>query len=245
MTGRELIGSSQATLRHGSRVAALVLLAWLGLAAAPAHAAPSYAGAMFRYWEFTNDNDLRDYMVYWAGGPFHAVLEYWDFELGEDQFRPEFGVHLRDSRRSVYSFTWRHEGNQERFFIGTDQVLGDGPFVARAEISPIVARESTLVVVSAGLDYYWGSYNFAQITVIRDPRDGGLWVVPMRVRLANERNDWIQVGVAPASQRSIGWLAEAKVRGIRFGIERNSRYDFTSIDNVIFSIGYERVIGAP
>jgi len=224
-----------------ARIVAVGLAAgWLLPCAA--QAAPPYAGAQFRYWDFNTDNDLRDYIVYWVPGPFHATLEYWDYRFAEDQFRPELGIHLRDARRSVYTLQWRHERRQERFFIGTDQVLARG-FVGRAEVSPIVSNDSTLVVLSAGFDYYWGSYHFFQASVIRDPRDGGLWVVPLRVRLATEGNNWLQAGIAPASERTIGWSVEARISGVRVGIERNNRYDFTSTDNLIFTLGYERLFG--
>ena len=101
-------------------------------------------------------------------------------------------MHLRDQRRSVYTLQWRHERDDERAWVGTEQVVGRH-WVARAEVSPLVFRDSTTIVWDAGADVYYGSYGFAGATVVRDPRDDGLWVVPVRVRLANERNDWVQV----------------------------------------------------
>jgi len=207
------------------------------LAAAPAPAAP-VAGAQFRYWDFSDDQSMRDVLAYVAPGPFHVQLEYWDFETGEDQFRPEVGLHWRDRRRSSYGVAWRHERYAERFFLETGQVL-DEHWVARATVSPIVMDDETLVVGEIGADVYWHSYSFAGITVIRDPREGGLWVVPLRARIANESNDWIQLTVAPASRRTIGWAADAKLRFVRLGVERNSRFDFTTRDNVIYTAGLE------
>jgi hypothetical protein len=175
-------------------------------------------------------------------GPFHVQLEYWDFvdRQTDDQFRPEIGVHLRDRRRSVYTLQWRHERHQERYWAMTDQVVADH-WVARAEVSPIVASDSTVWVWAVGADYYWGSYHFAQATLIHDPRGGDeeLWVVPLRVRLANERNDWVQATLAPASRRTLGWAVDAKLRWLRAGVERNNRYDFTRLDNTIFTLGLE------
>jgi hypothetical protein len=220
--------------------AALALgLAMLLPAAAPA--AP-VVGAQARYWSFSNDNDLRDALVYVAPGPFHVQLEYWDFERGQDQFRPEIGLHLRDRRRSVTTVQWRHERGAERFWLGTEQVV-DRHWVARAEVSPIVEGSRTTTVVDAGADVYWGSYDFAGITVIRDPREDGLWVVPARLRLASERNDWVQLALAPASRRTLGWAADLKWKVLRAGVERNSRFDFTRLDNVIFTLGLERPLG--
>lgn len=213
---------------------ALLLVA---LAAAPAAAAP-VAGAQFRYWDFSDGEAMRDVLAYVAPGPFHVQLEYWDFERGEDQFRPEFGLHLRDRRRSSYDVAFRHERYADRFFFETGQVLGDR-WVARAGVSPILTDDETLVVGEAGADVYWHSYSFAGFTVIRDPREDGLWVVPVRARFANESNDWFQVTVAPASQRTIGWAADAKFRFVRLGVERNSRFDFTTRDNVIYTAGLE------
>jgi hypothetical protein len=201
-------------------------------------------GAQVRYWSFSDGNDLRDALAYWAPGPFHVQLEVWDFvDPGtQDQFRPEVGVHLRDRRRSVYTLQWRHERRQERFWAGTDQVLSDH-VVGRLELSPIVASDSTLWVASAGADYYWGSWNFLSATVIRDPRADGLWVVPLRLRIANEANDWFQATIAPASRRTLGWAVDVKQRWLRLGVERNNRYDFTRLDNTIYTVGFEVPLG--
>lgn len=209
---------------------------------APLHAdPPRRLGALYRYWDAEQGaSDLRDYIVWWAPGWFHVQFEYWDFVAPQshDHARPEAGLHLRDHRRSVYTLQWRHEYRRERFTLGTDQVLG-AHWVGRLEASPIVWPDSTQVVLSAGADCYWGSWNFASATVIRDPRGDDLWVVPLRVRLASEADDWVQATLAPASRRSLGWAFDVKWRGVRLGIERNSRYDFTDVDNVILTVGYE------
>ncbi len=222
------------------------VLASLALAAPAAATPPSYGGAQYRYWAFSNHNDLRDVLAYWVPGLFHLQLEYWDFvdPKTDDQFRPEIGVHLRDARRSVYTFQWRQERRQDRFWVATDQVLG-GHWVGRVEISPVVSQDSTEWVLSAGADYYWGSYHFAQATVIRDPRGDDLWVVPMRVRLATEQDDWLQATVAPASKRTLGWAVDAKKGWLRVGVERNNRYDFTNLDNVIYTIGLQVPLSQP
>ncbi len=207
-------------------------------AGAPAGSQP-YAGAQFRYWAFSNANDLRDILAYWVPGPFHVQLEVWDFVRGDDQYRPEIGLHLRDARRSVYTLQWRHEQAAERCWLGTDQVLSRH-LVGRAEASPIVAHQGrTDWVYAGGLDCYWADYDFVTATVIRDPRGGGLWVVPVRLRLADGRNDWIQATVAPASRRTVGWALDAKLRWLRLGVERNNRYDFTSLENVVWTAGVE------
>jgi hypothetical protein len=218
----------------------LVTLAACAATAAPAASAPPplRVGAQYRYWDFSDGNDLRDPIVYALAGPVHVALEVWDFARGQDQFRPEIGLHLRDARRSVYTVQWRHEREQERFWLGTDQVLDDH-WVGRVEVSPIVGEVRTDVVLAAGADLYWKSYDFASVTVIRDPRQGGLWVVPVRVRLANESNDWVQATLAPASERTIGWALDAKLRWLRAGVERNNRFDFTTLDNLIWTLGVE------
>ena len=222
------------------RAAAVLLLA--GLLAAPPAAAETTGrlGGQYRYWTVSDGNDLRDVLLYWATPRFHVQLEHWDFAdpQTDDRFRPEVGLSLRDRRKGVYSAQWRHERRQERYWFGTDQILGDH-VVGRAEVSPIVASGSTLWVASLGADYYWKSWNFLSLDVIRDPRLDGLWVVPMRVRLANEANDWVQVTVAPASRRTIGWAVDVKKRWVRVGVERNNRYDFTRVDNTIVTAGFE------
>jgi hypothetical protein len=228
--------------------AAIVCLAALGGGlglARPAYAMPQpYVGGQFRYWVFSNGNDLRDVIAYWVPGPFHVQLEYWDFKdpAAKDQFRPEVGIHLRDRRQSVYTAQWRHEGEDERLTFGTDQILANG-WVARAEVSPIIGPNETQTVVSAGVDYYFGSYNFASASAVRDPRGANLWTIPLRLRGANESNDWVQLTIAPTTQLSLGWSFEARVKGVRFGIEKNSRYDFTNTDNLVFSLGYDHDLG--
>lgn len=217
----------------------LLTLIALAVLAPGARAAQPYAGAQFRYWQFSNDNDLRDYLIYYVPGPFHVTLEYWDPDFGPDQFRPEIGLHLRDARGSVYTVQWRHENQQERFWLETEQILEAG-LVGRASISPIVATNETVVVYAVGADYYWGSYHFGSGTIILDPREGGLLVVPLRVRLATEENDWLQLGISPASKRTWGWSVDLRYRGVRLGVERNDRYDFTVNDNLVFTVGIER-----
>ena len=197
-------------------------------------------GGQYRYWTVSDGNDLRDVLLYWAAKRVHVQLEHWDFvDPGtSDQFRPEVGLHLHDPRKGVYTVQWRHERRQERFWLGTDQILSDH-IVCRAQVSPIVATDSTLWVASLGADVYWKSWNFLSVDVIRDPRLAGLWVVPMRARLANEANDWIQLTFAPASQGTVGWAIDVKKRWVRLGVERNNRFDFTRLDNTIISAGFE------
>lgn len=228
--------------RSFPRFVVIVLLsAVAGLVAGARPAAaerPPVIGGQYRYWSFTNHDDLRDVLAYWVPGPFHVQLEYWDRVKGKDQFRPEVGIHLRDRRKSVYTVQWRHELDQERLFFMTDQVLSDH-VVGRAEIDPIFGRDSTSWVFGAGGDYYWGSWNFFSATLYHDPRGNDLWVAPLRLRLANEGNDWVQATLAPASKRTLGWAFDVKYRWLRTGVERNSRFDFTDLDNVIWTIGFE------
>ncbi len=234
--------------RAGATPVAWIGLACVGLAvlaALPALAAPrGVVGAQFRYWFFDDPNDLRNPLAYASYGPLHVQLEYWDWVDPDtpDQFRPEVGLHLRDARRSVYTLQWRHERRQERFWLGTDQVIGDR-WVGRASVSPIVSDDETVWVTEVGADFYWSSYSFAQATVVRDGRDDDLWVVPLRVRLATESNDWIQVTVAPASRRTLGWAIDAKRAWVRVGVEGNNRYDFTDRDNVVLTAGVEFPLG--
>ena len=230
--------------RLARAVLAFALCAVLSPGGAASAAPAPYVGGQIRYWQFTNHNDLRDVLAYWVPGPFHVQLEYWDFldPNTKDQFRPEVGIHLRDRRRSVYTLQWRHERDDERFWVGTDQVLSNH-LVGRIEASPLVNSDSTQWVFDGGGDWYWGSYNFGSATLIHDPRDGGLWAAPLRVRLANESNDWVQFTVVPASQRTIGGAVDLKLHGVRLGVERNSRFDFTNLDNWIYSIGYEATLG--
>lgn len=221
---------------NASALRAALVAMLLAVCAFPAGA--GVLGGQFRYWAFSDHNDNRNPLVYWSPGPVHVQLEVWDFERGTDQFRPEVGVHLRDRRRSSYMLQWRHENRIERLTLGTEQVLSKH-LVAKASVSPLLGADSTTWVWSAGADWYWQSYNFASADVIRDPRGDDLWVVPMRVRLATERNDWVQFLVAPASRRTLGWAVDTKWRMLRLGVERNSRFDFSTRDNVIYTVGLE------
>lgn len=232
-----------------TRARVIRTLALLALAAASAAIVPrpavagGVAGAQYRYWAYDDHNDNRDILVYYAPGPFHVQLEIWDYVNGRDQFRPEIGIHLRDHRRSAYTIQWRHEDQVERVTLGTEQVLSDH-FVGKVYLSPLVNPDSTEYAYSAGLDYYWHSYNFAGVDVIRDPRGNDLWVVPMRVRLANERNDWVQFMIAPASKLTLGWAVDGKIRWVRLGIETNNRFDFSERNNIIYTAGVEFALPA-
>lgn len=229
------------------RMRTLALLALLSLSAAAFPvAAGTLVGAQFRYWSFTDGNDLRDPLVYLQAGPVRAQLEYWQPLRGEEQFRPELGLHVRDARRSSYFVQWRHERSQERLWFGTEQVVRAG-WVARASVGPMLPHEGgdPSVLLEGGADRYWGDYSFAGATLVHDPREGGLWVAPVRARFATERNDWLQLTVAPAARRTFGWAVDLKRGILRAGIERNSRFDFTARDNVIFTLGFEaRLPGA-
>lgn len=233
-------------MRGASLLQRTLLAALFVLAAVPAaHAATSgRLGAMFRYWAFDDGNDNRNPIVYWVARHYHAQLEVWDYEEGEDQFRPEFGVHLFDKRRSAYSAQWRHEKGLERYTLSTEQVLSSH-LVGKVAVSSLVAADSTDYMWQAGFDYYWASWSFASAEVIRDPRGSELWVFPMRVRIADEDNDWVQFMVAPASERTLGWAVDMKYRWLRFGIEQNSRYDFTTRDNIVFTVGAEMFLPKP
>ncbi len=225
----------------------IALLAALLLSAisAPIAIADTIVGAQFRYWDFSNANDMRNPIIYVNQGPLHLQLEAWEFDRGQDQLRPEVGLTLKDSRRSAYTVQWRHERDAERFWLMTEQTVGSR-LVLRGGISPIVGDEETLVVYEAGADLYFGSYSFAGATAVRDPRGDDRWVFPMRMRLATESNDWLQLTVAPASEGTLGWGLEAKWRAIRAGVERNNRFDFTDLDNTIYTVGLERTFrGGP
>jgi hypothetical protein len=218
----------------------VVVVLGIGAAGTASAAVTGRLGGQYRYASFSDDNDLRDVLAYWAGRQFHVQLEHWDFVDPEtsDQFRPELGLHLRDRRKSVYTLQWRHERRQERFWFGSDQILSEH-IVGRVELSPIVSTDTTLWVWTSGADYYWKSWNYLSVNLIRDPRLDGLWVAPMRVRLANEANDWVQVTFAPASRSTVGWAVDLKKRWVRLGVERNNRYDFTPVDNTILTLGFE------
>lgn len=224
----------------------LAIVAAGALGARAAGAREFTLGAQYRYWSFADGNDLRDPVLYAKSGAFDVQAERWLPLRGADQTRIEAGAFVKDARRSAYSLRWRHEAAQERLWFGTEQVVG-ARTVLRATTGPLLPHDGGDVkfVWEAGADVYWGSYSFAGATAVRDPRDGGLWSWPLRVRFATERNDWLQCTAVPADRRTFGWAVDAKWRVLRVGIERNDRFDFTARDNVIFTLGLERTFGAP
>ena len=224
---------------------ALALVAFGASAANDARAREFTLGAQYRYWAFADGNDLRDPVLYAKSGAFDAQVERWLPLRGNDQTRVEAGAFVKDARRSAYSVRWRHEAAQERLWFGTEQVVG-ARTVARLTAGPLLPHDGGDVtfVWEAGADVYWGSYSFAGATAVRDPREGGLWSWPLRARFASERNDWLQLTAVPADRRTFGWAIDGKWRVLRAGIERNSRFDFTTRDNVIFTLGVERTFGA-
>src|SRR5262249_22993856 len=143
-------GAGMSRARAGALAAALLAGARAAGAVTTARAAagPTRVGGQFRYWSNTDHNDNRDWIGYWVPGPFHVLLEVWDFQRGKDQFRPEVGVHLRDFRRSSYSVEWRHENEAERLTFSSEQVLSHH-LVGRLSVAPIISAESTAVVWSA------------------------------------------------------------------------------------------------
>lgn len=193
-----------------------------------------------RYWAFADRNDLRAPYAHWVGERLHVGLEAWQPVSGGDlRVRPEAGVMWRDvESHTAYHLDWRHEQPFERFTLGAERVLGRG-WVAKAEVATLANADSSQFVYRGGFDRYWGSYHFWSAEVVRDPRDGGLWAFPVRVRLATESNDWVQATVVKASQRTTGWALDARWRLLRVGVERNNRFDFTNRDNVIWSAGLE------
>ena len=95
----------------------LLALACVPLLVSPARAAwPGVAGAQYRYWSFSNDNDLRDVLAYWAPGPMHVQLEYWDFTNREarDQFRPEDAYRASADKQPEDGFTVEKSHFQRR-----------------------------------------------------------------------------------------------------------------------------------
>lgn len=229
---------------------ALLVVLTLSMPRAAAAAPQPYHGGQFRYWLFNDKNDLRDYLYYVVPGRWHGQIEYWDFVSGDDQLRPELGLHLPDRRGSVYTLAGRAEMHlpaphfsQYRFWLGTDQLLSDH-VVGRVQVDVITSPHfHPEYVETVGGDYYWGSWNFFSASAIHDPRESGLWTFPCRLRVANEDNDWIQFTLAPAVHQTWGWAVDLKKGWVRAGIERNDRYDFTNRNNVIFTLGFEKPLG--
>ena len=63
-------------MRRAASACALALACVIGLAvpATGLAASSTRVGGQYRYWSFSNDNDLRDVLVYWSARWFHLQL---------------------------------------------------------------------------------------------------------------------------------------------------------------------------
>jgi len=228
-------------LRALARAAIAIALVLVSSSARPALAQTNVprVGAQFRYWNFDGPNDLRDYIVYVVPGQWHAQVEVWASKLGQDQFRPELGGYVKDHRGSSYSALVRLEGGKRmNLELETGQVLAGG-FVARGLVRVIDDFHGpTSVLWGGGLDRYYGGYSFASVSAYRDPRFGGRWTWTIMNRLAND-HAYLQLGITPAEGRPPGYFAVAKYHWLVAGYEKNSRYDFSNLDNRIYTLGFE------
>ena len=230
---------SRALARAAFAVGLVLVIAAVAPQPAAAQTNAPRVGAQFRFWDFDGPNDNRDYIFYVVPGQWHAQVELWDYRLGKDQVRPELGGYLKDKRGSSYSALVRLEGDQRvNFETETGQVLAGG-FVARGLVRVIDDFHGpTSVLWGGGLDRYYGDYSFASASAYRDPRFGGRWTWTLMNRLASE-HAYLQVGLTPAEARPPGYFAMAKYHWLVAGYEKNSRYDFSNLDNRIYTLGLE------
>jgi len=221
-----------------------VLMLAVTIALPPVVQADPTASGMIRHWAFGDGHDIDETALVLVGRPLHGEFEYRRMRDGADQVRGGCGAHARDGRGSTYTLAWRDEHVYRSLRVGTEQVVR-GPWVARADVSPIFADGEPQWSAGIGLDRYTGSYGLVSVSVTRDPRERGLWVMPMRWRLADERNDWVQLGFTPSFEGASGWSAVAKWRWLKTAVEANHRYDFTAVDNVIYTAGVDVPLQPP
>jgi len=96
-----------------------------------------------------------------------------------------------------------------------------------------------LLQIGAGVDYYWGDYNFLSMRAINDPRDSGRWSFITSHRFQRDPSFYVQPGVILRTDGSTGWFLQGKIRWFRWGAGRYDRFDFTEVDRTIYSAGVE------
>ena len=125
------------------------------------------------------------------------------FQLWQGQFTKggEIGGFLRDHRKSTYSGLYRYrEGLDHVVQFDTEQVLKKG-FVLAGMLRGIhvipanTSGDRNMLQVAAGMDYYWGDYNFLSFRAVDDPRESGRWSFITSHRFQRDPASYVQPGV--------------------------------------------------
>ena len=240
--------------------AALVAAVACGAAIAPARAitpptreesrarpvkpgAPAPLGTAIVQWDHiidSNDQTFEDFWGFLSYKQSHYQLWYGDFTKGA-----EIGGYLRDHRRSTYSAFYRYRKDFDHVLeIDTERILKKG-FVAAVLLRGIhvipdnAPDDQNMLQYGAGIDYYWGDYDFASFRVINDPRESGRWSLVGSTRLYRGPSIYVQPGLVKHTDGSTGWFVQGKFKMLRLSAGKYNQFDWTSVDRTIYSAGLE------
>ena len=247
-------------LRKGSaRATALALVLAMAASAGPVRAAgpgstpapPKTKGApaqdkplgtVIIQWDHLVDSDDDTFEDFWGFLSYkqvHAQAWYGDFTKGG-----EVGGYLKDRRRSTYSALYRYRKDFDHVLqFDTEQILKNG-FVAAGMLRNIhipdpATEDRHMIQVGAGMDYYWGDYNFLSVRAISDPREGGRWSFVTSHRFQKDLSFYIQPGIVLHTDGSAGWFLQGRYKYFRWGAGKYDRFDFTDVDRTVYSAGLE------
>jgi len=188
----------------------------------------------------SNDQTFEDFWGFMTYKQTHYQVWYGEFTKGA-----EAGGYVRDRRRSTYAGMYRYRQDFDHVVqFDTEQILTHG-FVATGTLRGIhvipdnAPDDQNMLQVGAGLDYYWGDYNFLSFRAVNDPRESGRWSFINSVRFQRHPAIWIQPGIILRTDNSTGWFLQAKYKYLLVGAGSYDRFDFTDVDRTIYSAGVE------
>jgi len=215
-------------------------------AAAPARrdaAPPAPAGRVILQWDHLVDTNDRTFEDFWGFATYkqtHYQAWYGEFTKGA-----EVGGYLKDHRRSTYAGLYRYRKDFDHVVqFDTEQVLKKG-FVLAGMLRGIhvipanAPGDRNMLQVAAGMDYYWGDYNFLSFRAVDDPRESGRWSFITSHRFQRDPASYVQPGLILRTDGSTGWFLQGKYRWLLLGAGRYDRFDFTDVSRTIYSAGVE------
>jgi len=164
--------------------------------------------------------------------------------LGNFRTGWEGGGYVKDTRKSAYSGYGRFRDVDRTYQIETDQVLKYG-LVGKLEfryiylLSPETPTDpSNLYVYGAGLDKYYGDYNYLSVEYLNDPRNASRFSVIISNTFADEKSS-LRLGVVPRSDGTVGYFGFAKYHWILLGYAFTREIDFSTLDRRVFTFGLQ------
>jgi hypothetical protein len=200
-------------------------------------------GRVIVQWDHLVDSNDRTFEDFWGFATYkqtHYQAWYGEFTKGA-----EVGGFLQDHRRSTYAGLYRYRKDFDHVVeFDTEQLLKKG-FVLAGMLRGIhvipdnAPDDQNMLQFGAGLDYYWGDYNFLSVRAVNDPRESGRWSFITSHRFQRDPAIYVQPGIILRTDGSTGWFLQGKYRWFRWGAGRYDRFDFTDVDRTIYSVGVE------